>query len=122
MKNKNMNHNVNGVTMIDKLLEVLNAVEFNHLMVMEQPLMLAVLGFFYGRASALNDVASGKLLEVFAKGEEGLHNPRNVQFALAICDALKKAEWNADPEYLAAFYYGSEDAEEALAKFEQEQH
>lgn len=120
MKNKNMNHNVNGVTMIDKLLEVLNAVDFDRLMVMEQPYALATLGFFYGRTSALNDVASGKLLEVYADDEEGLYNPRNVQFALAICDALRNAEWDADPGYLAAFYYGSEDAEEVLSKFERE--
>lgn len=120
MKKKNVNHGNNGVTMMDKLLEVLNAVDFDRLMVMEQPYALAALGFFYGRTSALNDIASGKLLEVYADGKEGLYNPRNVQFALAICNVLKNMEWNANPEYLAAFYYGSEDAEEVFSKFEQE--
>lgn len=89
--------------------------DFNHLVATEQPFALAVLGFYYGRSTALNDVASGKLFEAFAKDEDVLRNPKSAQFAVAICNALKNTEWNADPGYLAAFYVGSEDVEMVIS-------
>ena len=88
----------NTATFLEVLLETLNREVNEESVILTQTEALAVLAFYYGRMTALSDVARGELLRVYDKSKEAVQDERNVQYALAIRQALGDETWDENGE------------------------
>ena len=88
----------NTATFLEVLMETLNKEVNEKFVILTQTEALAVLAFYYGRMTALSDVARGELFRVYDKSEEAAQDERNVQYALAIHQVLGEQMWDENGE------------------------